>query len=152
MANARTNSLLPKKAVQLHVPLSIYNEMIDKGCWPKASNSLVYDLGQHTWYVGPNHPDFEQLTSRFGPDNSQAKTQWQQEWKQRDRAREFLFRKRFVGREDRLWLPGLVGQTEKAREVGALWDRSAKMWYVSVEHNDAAVLAEKYSSSAGIRS
>jgi len=151
MATARTNTRLPKDAVQLHVPFSIYNEMVADGRWPKASNSLVYEMERGIWYVAPNHPDFDRLTSRFGPDNPQAETRWRQEMKQRDKAREALFRRRFVEREDRLWLPGLVGKTEKARETGAFWDRSARTWYVSVHHPDAAALAEKYATPEGIR-
>jgi len=151
MAAVRINVRLPNNAITLHVPLGAYNAMVAEGSWPRGTNSLVYEIGKRVWYIAPDHPDFERLTALFGPENPKAERRWKQELDQRDRSQRALYRHRIVDPEDRLFLPGLVGHTEKAREIGALWDRSAKTWYVSVDHQDAEELAEKYASPAGIR-
>jgi len=151
MAAVRINVRLPNNAVTLHVPPSAYNAMVAEGSWPRGTNSLVYEMGERVWYIAPDHPDFKRLTALFGPENPEAERRWKQELDQRDRAQRALYGHRIVDPEDRLFLPGLVGHTEKAREIGALWDRSAKTWYVSVHHRDASALAQKYASPAGIR-
>ena len=125
--------------------------MVAEGSWPRGTNSLVYEMGERVWYIAPDHPDFKRLTAMFGPENPEAERRWKRELDQRDRAQRALYGHRIVDLENRLFLPGLVGHTEKAREIGALWDRSAKTWYVSVDHQDAEELAEKYASPAGIR-
>jgi len=125
--------------------------MVAEGSWPRGTNSLVYEIGKRVWYIAPDHPDFQRLTARFGPENPEAERRWKQELDQQDRAQRALYRHRIVDPQDRLFLPGLVGHTEEAREIGALWDRSAKTWYVSVHHKDATALAQKYASPKGAR-
>ena len=151
MAAVRINVRLPDNAITLHVPPSAYNAMVADGSWPRGTNSLVYEIGKRVWYIAPDHPDFKRLTALFGPENPEAERRWKQELDQRDRAQRALYGHRIVDPEDRLFLPGLVGHTEKAREIGALWDRSAKTWYVSVDHRDASALAQKYASPKGAR-
>ena len=151
MAAVRINVRLPNNAVTLHVPPSAYNAMVAEGSWPRGTNSLVYEIGKRVWYIAPDHPDFKRLTALFGPENPEAARRWKQELDQRDRAQRALYGHRIVDPEDRLFLPGLVGHTEKAREIGALWDRSARVWYVSVHRQDASALAQKYASPKGAR-
>jgi len=151
MAAVRINVRLPNNAITLHVPLGAYNAMVADGSWPRGTNSLVYEMGERVWYIAPDHPDFKRLTALFGPENPEAERRWKQELDQRDKAQRALYGHRIVDPEDRLFLPGLVGHTEKAREIGALWDRSAKTWYVSVDHRDASALAQKYASPKGTR-
>jgi hypothetical protein len=151
MAAVRINVRLPNNAITLHVPPSVYNAMVADGSWPRGTNSLVYEMGERVWYIAPDHPDFKRLTERFGPQNPKAEMQWKQELDQLDRARQALSGRRIIGPEDRLFLPGLVGHTEQARQIGALWDRSARMWYVSARHKDAAALAKKYASPSAAR-
>jgi len=151
MAAVRINVRLPDNAITLHVPPSAYNAMVAESSWPRGTNSLVYEMGERVWYIAPDHPDFQRLTALFGPENPEAERRWKQELDQRDRAQRALYGHRIVDPEDRLFLPGLVGHTEKARQIGALWDRSARVWYVSAHHKDAEELAEKYASPAGTR-
>lgn len=151
MAAVRINVRLPKNAVTLHVPRSIYNAMVADGSWPRGTNSLIYEIGKQVWYIARDHPDFKRLTEKFGPRNPTAETQWKRELDQLDRARQALTGHRIIEPEERLFLPGLVGNTEKAKEIGALWDRSARMWYVSTRHKDAAALEKKYASPSAVR-